>query len=207
MLKATYLLCFLSTSAKLFICGNPECFLEVAWRKWKTQAGTKDLPTVAHPSTCFFALGFFSFPSSPILLFLPALSAPKTSCISLFRSEFHLMLAIPVLYILKIFLYQTVWASSLFSQACNSLLYYISGRCCAFTHKNTEISVKPIAVNIWFPQLGCFAYNWKVQKYRIFHFLHPQIRSQHDLKVSVYEVYTWTNLFHPKLLPLKSLCL
>lgn len=183
MLKAVYLLCFLSTSAKLFNYENPGCFLEVAWRKLKTpQAATEELPTVPCRSTHFLALGFFSFSSTPILLFLPAsLSAQKNSYISLFRFEICLLLTIPVLCILKILLCQTVWASSLLSQACNSLLYYITGRFCVFTYKNAEISVKPIAITIFFPELGCFAYNCK-GKYRnvgFFIFLHPWIRSQH----------------------------
>lgn len=196
MLKAVDLLCFFSTSAKLFNCENPGCFFEVAWTKLKTpQAGTEDLPIVAHPSTCFLALGFFSFSSTPILPFLSALlSAQKTSYISLFRCEIHLLLTIPVLCILKILLYQTVWASSLVSQACNSLLYYITSRFYVFTYKSTEISVKPIAINVLFPELGCFMYNCK-GKYKsigFFIFLHPWIMSHHDLKLSVDEVYTWT---------------
>lgn len=127
-----------------------------------SQAGIGELPTVAHPSTCFLALGFFSFSSTPILLFLLVLlPAQKASYISLFRCEIHLLLTIPVHCILKILLYQTVWASSLVSQACNSLLYYITGRFCVFIYKNTEISIKPIAIWILFPELGCFAYNCK----------------------------------------------
>lgn len=164
MLEAVCLLCFLSTRAELFNCENPGCFLEVAWRKPKTpQAGTEEFPTVSHPSTCVLALA--SHPL-PFYFFLPALlQAQKASYISLYRCEIHLLLTILVLCILKILIYQTVWASSLPSQACNSLLYYITGRFCVFTYRNIEISLKPVAINILFPDLGCFACNCK-GKYR-----------------------------------------
>lgn len=165
---------------------------------------------VAHLSTCVLALGFFSFSSTPILLFFACSSLSSKNLLHFLVQMWNPLAAncSSSLYPQNSYL-QTVWASSLPSQACNSLLYYITGRFCVFTYRNTEISVKPVAINILFPELGCFAYNCK-GKYRsigFFIFLHPLMRSQYDLKLSVYEVYTWSNLFYPKLLPLKSLCL